>query len=308
MKHVNYLSFFLLTLFSISFISCSDDDDNKLNTGITNQSWTEGKSLEISQDNELSVSFNAAAKWVASVTSGADWCKLNTTSGTNGGGHTMSANLIATCIAGTASQGKVFSSLRYNDERMAKLNNKREDELFAYSSYPNLGTSLSAGSLNLPRVYCLVGNGTASASELVINSLEGIDLDVILIGEKTTGKNVGMEYEEYTVRNNTYRVVPITFQSYNAKGFGEYEKGFEPDILMDETNPYNEQGVFYIHKDYGNNEEPLYAKAIELITGTNPAPQTRSAVVNTLDGKTYKLPAIFRPGHDGMLMPARHAE
>lgn len=74
MKHVNYLSFFLLTLFSISFISCSDDDDNKLNTGITNQSWTEGKSLEISQDNELSVSFNAAAKWVASVTSGADWC------------------------------------------------------------------------------------------------------------------------------------------------------------------------------------------------------------------------------------------
>lgn len=55
-------------------------------------------------------------------------------------------------------------------------------------------------------------------------------------------------------------------------------------------------------------EKPLYAKAIELITGTNPAPQTRSAVVNTLDGKTYKLPAIFRPGHDGMLMPARHAE
>mgnify|MGYP006987329534 CR=1 FL=1 len=49
MKHVNYLSFFLLTLFSISFISCSDDDDNKLNTGITNQSWTEGKSLEISR-------------------------------------------------------------------------------------------------------------------------------------------------------------------------------------------------------------------------------------------------------------------
>lgn len=27
-----------------------------------------------------------------------------------------------------------------------------------------------------------------------------------------------------------------------------------------------------------------------------------------VDGKTYKLPAIFRPGHDGMLMPARHAE
>lgn len=600
MKHVNYLSLFLLALFSISLISCNDDDDKKLNTGITNQSWTEGKPLEISLDNDLSVSFNAATKWVASVASGADWCKLNTTSGTkgkstlklsvstssttdrtakisinvdgyspasfeviqkgasapqttedmeintkvdgylrkmylwndeyktlqpdftkdyeaffydalgslttntldkkpyvgsdgktyynlysyiqllpdisstratqiadkelaysfgitgitpisigtqaeytiyfclqgvypdspaseaglkrgamisqingkkisnsnisdfyydmllpdasfsytlteevieggritgqkeytitskatynnpvifsnvkedieghrigylvysgfeagfdqelfdvfkefknknitdlildlryNGGGHTMSANLMATCIAGTASQGKVFNSLRYNDERMAKLNNKREDEFFAYASYPNLGTSLSAGSLDLPRVYCLVGNGTASASELVINSLEGIDLDVTLIGEKTSGKNVGMEYEEYTVRDNTYRVVPITFQSYNAKGFGDYGNGFEPDILMDETNPYNEQNVFYIHKDYGSNEEPLYAKAIELITGTNPATQTRSVAVNTLEGRKRKLPAIFRPGHDGMLMPARHAE
>ena len=74
-------------------------------------------------------------------------------------------------------------------------------------SYTHLGTSLSAGSLNLPRVYCLVGNGTASASELVINSLEGIDLDVILIGEKTTGKNVGMEYEEYTCLLYTSRCV-----------------------------------------------------------------------------------------------------
>lgn len=100
MKHVNYLSFFLLTLFSISFISCSDDDDNKLNTGITNQSWTEGKSLEISQDNELSVSFNAAAKWVASVTSGADWCKLNTTSGTKG------QSTLKLSVSGNLSDGK----------------------------------------------------------------------------------------------------------------------------------------------------------------------------------------------------------
>lgn len=43
MKHVNYLSFFLLTLFSISFISCSDDDDNKLNTGITQSELDRGK-------------------------------------------------------------------------------------------------------------------------------------------------------------------------------------------------------------------------------------------------------------------------
>ncbi len=225
----------------------------------------------------------------------------------NGGGHTMSANLIATCIAGNASQGKVFTKLRYNAERMAERDNKMDDEQFAYSNYPNLGTSLSAGALNLPRVYCLVGAGTASSSELVINSLEGIDLDVILIGERTTGKNVGMEYEDMKVRDNTYRVVPITFQSYNAKEFGDYQDGFKPDVEMDETNPYNQENTFYIHREYMSNEEPLYAKAIELITGKNPMPTTRSAE-NMLEGKTRKLPAIFRPGRDAMLMPAKTAE
>lgn len=578
MKHVNYLSFFLLALFSISFISCSDDDDNKLNTGITNQSWTEGKSLEISQDNDLSVSFNAAAKWVASVTSGADWCKLNTTSGTkgqstlklsvstssttdrtarisinidgyspasfevtqkgtsapqttedmeinakvdeylremylwndeyktlnldhnkgyedffydalgsmttntldkkatadgkytlfsyiqkknpigstrstqwvkkeqtysfgitgadvraigsednytiyffvqgvypnspaaragikrgssimqingekltmsnywqhyldllipasafslkiteekteggtqekdisseamycnpilfskvtteeetpghrigylvysgfeagfdqelfdvfkefksqnitdlildlryNGGGHVISANLIATCIAGAKSEGKVFTSLRYNKERMKKRNDKREEELFAYSNYENLATSLSAGALNLQHVYCIVGNGTASASELVINSL--------LIGKRTTGKNVGMEPVEYTIRNNVYEVVPITFQSYNAKGVGDYENGFTPDIEIDENDPYGRGDGYYIYRDYGSDKEFLYARAIQEITGQAPAPTTRSAAP-LMRGKALKVPAIYRRGHEGMI-------
>ncbi len=224
----------------------------------------------------------------------------------NGGGHTLSANLIATCIAGAAAQDKVFFSLRYNDERMKKLNNKRKEDKFAYSNYVNLGTSLSAGSLGLTHVYCLVGNGTASASELVINSLKGIDVDVILIGEKTTGKNVGMEYEDITVRDNTYRVTPITFQSYNAKGEGDYESGFEPNYSMDETNPYNETGVFFIHKEYGTDKEPLYAKAIELITGKNPS--TTRSIEKTLNGKVRKMPAIYRPGFDGMLKKYEPAE
>lgn len=220
----------------------------------------------------------------------------------NGGGYTISANLIATCIAGAASQGKVFTSLRYNKERMEERNNKRDDEQFAYTNYVNLGGSLSAGALGLTRVYCLVGNGTASASELVINSLRGIDVNVILIGERTTGKNVGMEIKDLTVRDNTYRVVPITFQSYNAKGEGDYEKGFVPEssLIMDETNPYKESGRFFIHKEYGTSEEPLFAKAIELITGKNPSIGTRS-MQTSMKGNVHKMPAIFRPGHDGMI-------
>lgn len=225
----------------------------------------------------------------------------------NGGGHVISANLIASCVAGSSCSDKVFAQYRYNDERMKKLGNSRPKEMFLYDKYANLGTSLAAGGLGLKRLYCLVGNGTASSSELVINSLRGIDIKVTLIGETTTGKNVGMEVADMKINDDTYRVAPITFQSYNAIGFGEYEKGFTPDVQMDETNPDNEQGVFYIPKEYGTNKEPLYAKAIELITGTNPMPKTRS-VTNTLSGSTRKLPALLRPGHYGMLKPAQTAE
>lgn len=183
---------------------------------------------------------------------------------------------------------------------MKKRNDKREEELFAYSNYENLATSLSAGALNLQHVYCIVGNGTASASELVINSLKGIDVEVTLIGKRTTGKNVGMEPVEYTIRNNVYEVVPITFQSYNAKGVGDYENGFTPDIEIDENDPYGRGDGYYIYRDYGSDKEFLYARAIQEITGQAPAPTTRSAAP-LMRGKALKVPAIYRRGHEGMI-------
>lgn len=226
----------------------------------------------------------------------------------NGGGHVMSANLIASCVAGSSCSNKVFAKYRYNAERMKKIDSSKSEEKFSYAKYANLGTSLAAGDLSLKRLYCLVGNGTASASELVINSLRGIDIEVTLIGETTTGKNVGMESVNMEINDNTYRVAPITFQSYNAKGFGEYENGFDPNVPMNELDPYNETNVFYIHKEYGTDKEPLYAKAIELITGTNPMPPKTRHVTNALNGKVRKMPALFRPGHGGMLKPFQTAE
>ena len=226
----------------------------------------------------------------------------------NGGGHVMSANLIASCVAGSSCSNKVFAKYRYNEERMKKIDSSKSEEKFSYAKYANLGTSLAAGDLSLKRLYCLVGNGTASASELVINSLRGIDIEVTLIGETTTGKNVGMESVNMEINDNTYRVAPITFQSYNAKGFGEYENGFDPNVPMNELDPYNETNVFYIHKEYGTDKEPLYAKAIELITGTNPMPPKTRHATNALNGKVRKMPALFRPGHGGMLKPFQTAE
>lgn len=220
----------------------------------------------------------------------------------NLGGHTISANLISSCIAGASAANKVFTSLRYNATRMKAQNDKREDEKFMYNNYQNLETSLAAGDLGMTHIYCLVGYNTASASELVINSLKGIDINVTLIGEQTVGKNVGMEPTDITVGKNTYRFAPITFQSYNAKGFGDYEAGFTPDIKLDETNPYQEEGPFYRHRKYGSDGEFLYAAAVKEITGIDILPpKTRSITESTLNGKVRKMQAPVKPGFSGML-------
>ena len=71
MKRINSLVFLLLALFVMT-TSCSDDKESP--TGITDQSWTEGETLEISTEKDVTVRFTAYGKWAASVTDGADWC------------------------------------------------------------------------------------------------------------------------------------------------------------------------------------------------------------------------------------------
>lgn len=222
----------------------------------------------------------------------------------NSGGYTISANLIASCIAGVACKDKVFNALRYNDARMKMMHITRDNENFAYPYYDNLDRRIDDGVMGLSKVYVLTTGSTASASELVINSLRGIDFDVVLIGEHTEGKNVGMEVKEVEVRDTTYRIVPITFQSYNAKDESDYANGFMPNYTVSEDDPSG-TGYFEGYLPFGDSEEPLYAKAIELITGTTSSAKTRQArrTKNPLGRKARVLatPEVLRLGRYGML-------
>ena len=137
-----------------------------------------------------------------------------------------------------------------------------------------MSTSRSAGGLNLRKIYCLVTDDSASASELVINALRGIDIEVILIGTTTHGKNVGMEGVELTAGTDKYLLFPITFQAYNAKGFGDFENGFTPDYEINENQPNGE--YFEGYGDFGAESDPLYAKAISLISGNEVTTPTRA--------------------------------
>jgi len=70
------------------------------------------------------------------------------------------------------------------------------------------------GSLNLSRIYFLVTYNSASASELVINSLAPV-MDVKLIGHPTYGKPVGF----FAIHIDKYDLYIPQFQTKNRRLF-----------------------------------------------------------------------------------------
>jgi hypothetical protein len=78
--------------------------------------------------------------------------------------------------------------------------------------------------LNLPRVFVLTGGTTCSASESIINSLVGVNVQVIQIGSTTCGKPYGF----YPTDNCGTTYFSIQFQGVNAMGQGGYSDGFSP--------------------------------------------------------------------------------
>jgi carboxyl-terminal processing protease len=139
----------------------------------------------------------------------------------NGGGYLYIASELAYMIAGPARvQGKFFERLTFNDKRSAETNSAD-----ATTPFYNASTSgVSLPTLSLPRVYVIAQHDTCSASESIINSLRGVDVDVRLIGGTTCGKPYGF----YAKDNCGISYFPIEFKGVNAKGFGDYADGFVP--------------------------------------------------------------------------------
>jgi hypothetical protein len=93
------------------------------------------------------------------------------------------------------------------------------------------------------KAYFIVSEYTASASEMVIMALRGVDVETELIGTRTEGKNCGMDVIDKQIGQYYYSFAPITFLNYNAKDFCEYSDGIKPDADFTElyaiyTNRY----------------------------------------------------------------------
>jgi len=167
----------------------------------------------------------------------------------NGGGSVLTSALLSSMIYGAAppeSNNAIFAKLTYNSKRNADNGSVYPffDEVYLYDKNTGsyTGTTPMNRLNNINRLYVITSDGTASASEMIINGLRPY-MDVITIGETTTGKNEGSitvvdapkgdADEPFTDLNNrssahTIGMQPIVFQIFNKNDQNDYDDGFVP--------------------------------------------------------------------------------
>jgi len=197
----------------------------------------------------------------------------------NGGGYLDIASEVAYMIAGAAqTSGKTFELTQFNSKHPTI------DPVAGGTITPTLFESTTQGftqgfasgqplpTLNLTRVFVLTGGDTCSASESIINSLNGIGVQVVQIGSTTCGKPYGF----YPQDNCGTTYFSIEFRGVNAMNFGDYTDGFSPQNAPTPTNavlPGCSVGDDFGHA-LGDSAEARLAAALNYIAspGTCPTP------------------------------------
>jgi hypothetical protein len=198
----------------------------------------------------------------------------------NGGGYLAVASEAAYMIAGPAqTAGKTFEKIVFNDKYPAT------DPVTGQPLTPEpflsvaQGLSVTAGQalphLDLHTVYVLTGPNTCSASESIINSLRGINVNVIQVGSTTCGKPYGF----YPQDNCGTTYFSIEFQGVNQKGFGDYSDGFIPASALPAGVPGCQVADDFTHT-LGDPNEARLAAALQYRANSTCPPATMA--VNAL--------------------------
>lgn len=188
----------------------------------------------------------------------------------NSGGLISSATSLASMITGQFTN-EIFARQQWNAKVTAYFEQQGQLETLINRFRTTLSNGENLNHLNLNKIYILTSASTASASELIINGLKPY-IQVVQIGGKTTGKNVGSitlyDSPTYGINNrNTnhkYAMQPLTLKIVNSAGYGDYQTGITPDIEL-----YENIGDL---KPIGDPSELFLATAIAQITGMSTPP------------------------------------
>lgn len=176
----------------------------------------------------------------------------------NSGGSVSSAVLLCSSIWGSAHEGELLFELRRNPKN---ISNNRTTQCLVEAN---------TASLDLERLTVICSNYSASASEMVITGMRGVDIPVTLIGCTTEGKNCGMDVTRRSIGSLYLEYAPITFMCYNAEGFGEYGEGIVPDVDLCKENKYGVSDEHYPipRCEWGNvNNDIALAVAVASVAG-----------------------------------------
>ena len=180
----------------------------------------------------------------------------------NGGGLNSVAEYFASWIAGNKSSS-VFYKLLHNEENESR----------------NVTVNFSGNvdALNLNRIFFITTNGSASASELLINGLKPY-YDVKLVGSNTSGKPVGMYAISF--RNYDYTLVPISFKYVNAQDVGDFYDGLTVDYPAedDKTHMFGDPEESSLKEALSQISRGLSVKSATIPTETKILSPSRSGV------------------------------
>jgi carboxyl-terminal processing protease len=207
----------------------------------------------------------------------------------NGGGSVSSATYLGSMVTGQFN-GDLYSQEVWNDKVRNALPAERflnnfTDEIKNTDSNGNVILQESINSLGLDNVYFITSYSTASASELVINSLSS-HIDVKLVGKTTRGKQVGSItlYDSDNLQrtgdnlntNHTYAMQPLVLEISNKDNIN-YPNGIIPGNTLpgiELGEDYNNLGVL------GERTDPLLDRTLIYITTGS---KTSNKKVNSFD-------------------------
>ncbi|ULQ57513.1 S41 family peptidase [Flavihumibacter rivuli] len=128
----------------------------------------------------------------------------------NGGGYVALQELLANYLAPASADGKVMYRETFNDK---------------YSQYNETVNFAKKGAVNPTRIFFIISQNTASASEAVINVMKPVT-DVKVIGPRNSnGKPVGY----FPIPIGDWYIFPVSIRIVNQLNQGSYFNGFTPD-------------------------------------------------------------------------------
>ena len=192
----------------------------------------------------------------------------------NGGGSVRTATYLGSMITGQFT-GQLYAKESWNEKVQKAISaeqfvNNFTDQIRNSDREGNVILEQTINSLNLTKVYIIVTNSSASASELVINSLRSY-IDVVLIGSTTRGKQEGSItlYDSDNLTrtgdnlnpNHTYAMQPLVLEIVNSDGKSERD-GFTPGITLPGVQLLEDYGNL---GELGEKSDPLLDRMISYI-------------------------------------------